>query len=153
MSIQPQDLSQLAQWLAAADIDYLELSSPDLHVRVHRHGASEVGPATSPDLATPMLDDADVLAVPAPSVGVLLDRIPGRAEPLCAFGKAVQLGSLVALLQVGSLLLPVRAPCDGLAGDWLVAPGSTVGYGTPLLELHKASLTTSAQAQGLQHAH
>lgn len=153
MSIQPQDLSQLAQWLAAADIDYLELSSPELHARIHRHGATEVGPATPPGLVASMLDEADVLIVRAPSVGVLLDRIPGRAEPLCTLGMAVQPGSLVALLQVGPLLLPVRATCDGSAGNWLVAPGSTVGYGTPLLEIHKESLKTSAQAQGLQDEH
>lgn len=137
MKLQAQDLSLLAQWLAAADIDYLELRSPDLHVRIHQDGKTELAPEPPAPQADFGAAQAKPLSVCAASVGVLLDRIPGRAEPLVALGQAVQSGSLLALLQVGPLLLPVRAPCNGLAGPWLAAPGSVVGYGTPLLELHR----------------
>ena len=135
--MQAQDISQLAQWLAATDIDYLELSSPEFHARIHRDGVTEVASGPAASEAEWVEDDVlDVLEVRAPSVGVLLDSIPGRAAPLCAAGEAVEAGRLLALLQVGSLLLPVRAPCAGRVGGWRVAPGSLVGYGTELLALH-----------------
>lgn len=136
--MQTQDISQLAQWLAATDIDYLELSSPGFHARIHRDGVTEVasGPAASEAEWVEEDDVLDVLEVRAPSVGVLLDSIPGRAAPLCVSGEAVEAGHLLALLQVGSLLLPVRAPCAGRVDAWRVASGSVVGYGTELLSLH-----------------
>lgn len=129
--MQTQDIRQLAQWLALTDIDFLELRSPGVEVRLHRDGAATLGAEPGDG----QVDAPDQAAVHAPSVGMLLDRLPGRPQPLCPPGAAVQTGRLLALLQVGPLLLPVRAPCDGWAGDWLVPPGSAVGYGTPLLNI------------------
>ncbi|APW40595.1 hypothetical protein RD110_09680 [Rhodoferax koreense] len=138
--MQTEDIRQLAEWLAATDIDFLELRGPDAEVRIHRDGAApdDTVRAPGPDAgnpANPVTSAAEPVTVLAPSLGVLRDRPPGRAAPLCAAGAAVQAGSLVALLQVGPLLLPVRAPAGGWAGEWRVPPGSTVGYGTPLLDI------------------
>lgn len=137
MNMQAHDLRLLAQWLTAADIDYLELRSPDLQIRIHHDGKSELMSESGLGQADLAGRKSDAHPVRASSVGVLLDRIPGRPEPLCVLGQAVQSGRLLALLQIGSLLLPVRAPCDGVAGPWLVSTGSVVGCGTTLLELYE----------------
>ena len=126
MGLQCQDIRQLAAWLAAADIDFLELQGPDVQVRIHREGATA---ATEEPLPQPSH------AVRAAGLGILLDHIPGRGTPLVSPGMDIHAGDLVALLQVGPLLLPVRATRDGQAGAWLAAPGSTVGWGTPLLSI------------------
>ena len=129
--MQTQDIRQLAAWLAETDIDFLELRGPDVHLEIHRDGASAAEAQPAPQaVAAP-----HHTTVRATSVGVLLDRIPGRPTPLCSPGSAVQAGSLLGLLQVGPLLLPVHAPCDGWPGEWLVPPGSTVGYGAPLVDI------------------
>jgi acetyl-CoA carboxylase biotin carboxyl carrier protein len=145
--MQTQDIRQLAEWLAATDIDVLELRGPGVQVTIHRDGAATAGTETAapPAEASPTANDQ--APVRSPSPGVLLDRIPGRAAPLCAPGAAVQTGSLLALLQIGPLLLPVPAPCDGWAGHWLVAPGSTVGYGTHLLNIDTGMDTEPAAAR------
>ena len=130
-----QDIRQLAAWLAATDIDLLELRGPGVEVTIHRDGAGTAGAETDAQRTEAAMPADFQTSVRSPSLGVLLDRIPGRSAPLCAPGAAVQAGSLLALLQVGPLLLPVSAPCDGWAGDWLVPPGSTVGYGTHLLNI------------------
>lgn len=139
--MQTQDIRQLAEWLAATDIDLLELRGPNLQIEIHRDGAGataeqQVAPAAA-QAATPAEAPAAV-SVRATSVGVWLDRIPGRSTPLCAPGSAVFTGALLGLLQVGPLLLPVRAPCNGWHGNWLATPGSTVGYGTPLMDISVA---------------
>lgn len=133
--MQTQDIRQLAEWLAATDIDLLELCGPNVQVEIHREGAAVEQPAAPAPMAA---TTPDHVSVRAGSLGVLLDRIPGRSTPLCAPGSTVQAGGLIALMQVGLLLLPVRAPCDGWTGDWHVPPGSTVGYGTPLVDISVA---------------
>lgn len=133
--MQTQDIRQLAEWLALTDIDFLELRGPDIEVRIHRDSAAKIDAEPGDERDNPPATAQDQAAVCAPSVGLLLDRLPGRPQPLCAPGAAVQSGSLLALLQVGALLLPVRAPCNGWTGDWLVPPGSTVGYGAHLLNI------------------
>lgn len=136
MKMQTQDIRQLVEWLAATDIDSLELRSPDVQLRIQRDGTVTAG-ADESDIApeaTPAA--ADAVTVRAPSLGLLLDRIPGRNTPLCPPGSAIQKGSLLALLQIGTLLLPVNAPCDGWAAEWQVEPGSRVGYGTALLDIY-----------------
>jgi len=137
--MQTQDIRQLAEWLAATDIDLLELRGPNLQVEIHRDGAGAAQRA-APEVAhaAPLAEAPSHISVRATSVGVLLDRIPGRSTPLWTPGSAVQADALVGLLKVGALLLPVRAPCNGGYGNWLVAPGSTVGYGTPLMDISVA---------------
>ncbi|MDR7379965.1 acetyl-CoA carboxylase biotin carboxyl carrier protein [Rhodoferax ferrireducens] len=133
--MQTQDISQLAAWLAETDIDFLELHGPDEQIEIHRDGSTNAAIAQPmPPEPIPAHRTAHT-PVRATSVGVLLDRIPGHATPLWLPGSAVQAGSLLGLLQVGPLLLPVHAPCDGWPGEWQVPPGSTVGYGTTLLDI------------------
>jgi acetyl-CoA carboxylase biotin carboxyl carrier protein len=140
--MQTQDIRQLAEWLAATDIDLLELRGPNVQVEIHRDGAGvNTAETVEQHAASPAEAPAQSpahISVRATSVGVLLDHIPGRSTPLLAPGSAVQTGALIGLLQVGLLLLPVRATCDGWPGDWQVQPGSTVGYGTPLVDISVA---------------
>jgi acetyl-CoA carboxylase biotin carboxyl carrier protein len=140
MTMQAQDIHQLATWLAATDIDFLELQGPGVDVKICRDDAS-TGTTAAPPVAAPAQDRHDVVRAPWP--GVLLDRIPGRPTALCAPGAAVQAGGLVAMLQIGPLLLPVHATCTGWAGALLVAPGSTVGYGTALMHIDTAPSSES----------
>jgi acetyl-CoA carboxylase biotin carboxyl carrier protein len=142
--MQTHDITQLAAWLAATDIDALELDGPGVHLRLEREGAVAAAPVTTAASMSASPAHSSQTTVRAPSVGVFLDRIPGRSAALAPPGTEVQAGHLLGLLQIGALLLPVRAAVAGWLGEWCVSAGTTVGYGTPLVDID-----TSAAAAGL----
>ena len=127
-------IQELARWLQASDIDTLELSSPQGHVRLQRGQPVQkvVAPAPVPS-ADPASTDA--VAVRAPGLGVFLHSHPQRNAPLVQAGQTVAVGQVIGLLQIGPLLLPVPAPCQGVVDTVALPHGDTVGYGTPLFTL------------------
>jgi acetyl-CoA carboxylase biotin carboxyl carrier protein len=56
-------------------------------------------------------------------------------DALVSEGAVVEKGAVIGLLQVGVLLIPVVAPCDGRVVGHLVAEGAIAGYGTRLVAL------------------
>lgn len=59
----------------------------------------------------------------------------GRLVPRVEAGAHVHHGDIVALLQVGRVYLPVRAPEDGTVTGLLAGAGDLVGYGDAIMEL------------------
>lgn len=131
-----EQIRQIATWLAATDIGQLELRGPGHTLSLRHDGAAvTVVDDAAPAGAAPR---PDTLTVAAPSVGVFLHRHPLREDMLAAPGTAVQAGQVVGLLQIGLLLLSVPAPADATVHELLVAHGTLVGYGTPLVVLRDA---------------
>ncbi len=131
-----EQLQQLAAWLAGTDIGLLELRMPDGVVRLGRNRAAphEIVQLDADDGgAAPV---APTATATASSVGVFLHGHPLNAAPLVRVGERVAAGQPTGLLQIGPLLLPVLAPKDGVVAAVFVAHGHSVGYGTPLVELH-----------------
>jgi acetyl-CoA carboxylase biotin carboxyl carrier protein len=129
----PDQLQQLAAWLAATDIGLLELRTPEGTLRLGRKGASS-GEIVQLDAADDGTAAAPAVAT-ASSVGQFLHRHPLHAAPLVRIGERVPAGQLLGLLQIGPLLLPVHAPLAGVVAAMRVAAGQAVGYGTALVEL------------------
>jgi hypothetical protein len=109
------DTTQLARWLAATDIDELELRSPTGHVRLRRGagaaGAEFLGGAESPAAAGTAVATAaarGTAAATASSVGIFLDRHPLRDAPFVQAGDAVT-GSAVGY---GTAVLAIASPGD-----------------------------------------
>ena len=132
-------IQQIAAWLATTDIGWLELRGPGETLVLRHDGAAVavVDDAAPPGAAPP----SDTLTVAAPSVGVFLHRHPLREDLLAAPGTAARAGQSLGLLQIGPLLLPVPAPADATVLELLVAHGTTVGYGTPLVALRDTAPT------------
>jgi acetyl-CoA carboxylase biotin carboxyl carrier protein len=127
---------QLSAWLAETDIELLELEGPQTSLRLRRAVPAYVAaPVAAPAAAAGEPTVAAATVVRADSVGVLLHRHPQRHAPLAAVGARVRAGQPVALLRIGTLLLPVPAPRDGVVARLLADDGAAVGYGEPLLEL------------------
>ncbi|MGG5823478.1 acetyl-CoA carboxylase biotin carboxyl carrier protein [Falsiroseomonas sp. HW251] len=122
-------VATLSRWLDATDIDGLELSGPEGALTLGRAGAARIADAAPRQAAAPV-------AIAAPSPGVFLDRHPLAAHPFAETGDEVAEGEPLACLQVGALLIPVRAPGAGIVAERLAEPGTLVGYGTPLFRLH-----------------
>ena len=129
----PEQLQQLATWLAATDIGLLELRTPEGTLRLGRNGAS-VGEIVQLDAGDDGTAAAPAVAA-ASSVGLFLHSHPLHAAPLVRIGERVPAGQLLGLLQIGPLLLPVHAPRDGVVAAMRVVAGQAVGYGTALVEL------------------
>jgi acetyl-CoA carboxylase biotin carboxyl carrier protein len=127
-------VQQLSSWLAATDIDWLELRGPGVRVRLRREGTHvEALPADAAPAQAAARTEA--VTVRAPSVGIFLHAHPLHEQPLAAPGLAVHAGQVLGLLRVGALLLPVTAPHRGVVTGHAAADGVAVGYGAPLVHL------------------
>lgn len=137
-----EQIGQIAAWLAATDIELLELRGPGQTLRM-RHRGSSIDIVESDDAApfdaASAPDASQPVTVAASSVGVFLHRHPLREEALAPPGTPVQPGQALGLLQIGPLLLPVLAPAAGIVLELLAADGAVVGYATPLVALHDAA--------------
>jgi acetyl-CoA carboxylase biotin carboxyl carrier protein len=134
----PENLSaRLSAWLAATDIDALELSGPGVHLRLRREAGQvrALGPAEPLGAAAAATAPLPTRTVTAPAVGIFQHAHPMHVAPLASPGSAVKAGQALGLLRIGLLLIPVPAPCDGIVIDHVCADGAVVGYGTPLVHL------------------
>lgn len=132
-------VDQLSAWLRDANLALLELRGPSATLRLVNDGASVrvvEGEESSPV-------DAPSMTVRAPSLGIFLDRHPLHERAIALVAADVRAGDPLGFLQIGPLLLAVPAPRAGTLIDVLVAPGTTVGYGTPLFMLQPIEGETS----------
>jgi len=137
---------QLEACLRGTDIALLEVQAPGVCLRLQRVPDPHVMDKAARTLPVPLnetSDTASVLTAPAAraicqvragSVGRLRLVHPLRSQALVQPGQAVRMGQVLALLQIGAVLLPVTAPCAGRVGQWLAQDGALVGYGDPLLD-------------------
>jgi acetyl-CoA carboxylase biotin carboxyl carrier protein len=129
MTLDAALVATLSRWLDATDIDRLELSGPEGALTLART------PGPAPQAAAPG-DAARSGDVVSTSLGVFLERHPLAVRPFVEIGDAVAQGDMLGCLRVGALLTPVPAPAAGIVTHRLQAPGTLVGYGTPLFRLH-----------------
>jgi acetyl-CoA carboxylase biotin carboxyl carrier protein len=141
-------IEQLSAWLAQAGIDRLELNGPDGRLCLGRAEQNDNGPDdadTAIETTEAAIDGEHGFDVRAPGAGILLHRHPMRDTPLAPCGVRIRAGQTVALLQIGALLLPVDALCDGTVASLLADHGALVGFGTEIIEL---SATQSENQNG-----
>jgi acetyl-CoA carboxylase biotin carboxyl carrier protein len=133
-----QDWHQIAGWLAAADVDCIEITSGAAALRMVRGSAGyqlqDLGLDAAQGAGSAPLRAA-ALAIKAQVPGLFLTRHPSGHPQFASQGERVREGELVALLQTGLLLTPVLAPVTGMLGPLLLAPGALAGYGTGLIEI------------------
>lgn len=121
-------VADIAAWLAATDIDCLELTGPAGHLRLRRGGEPEV---TADRTDEPLAEDESV-AMPSPGFGIFLHAHPLHETPLVRAGDGVAAGQVLGFLKIGALLIPVPAPHDGVVSDIVAQDGTLVGFGDPL---------------------
>ena len=119
--------TEIAAWLAATDIDLLELNGPEGHLRLRREGGSV--------RAETLTAIPQCLTVTADHPGEFLHSHPLRNAALIEAGENVRAGHILGLLRIGPLLLPVRAPQAGVVIGMWTAHQTSVGYGVNLVEL------------------
>lgn len=126
-----EEVRQIAAWLEASGLDTLELTTPEMRLRLKLGGGVA---ATLPAGDASPTPAAAPPCVEARGTGVFLPAHPWRDAPLVQPGQRVRAGDIVGLLRIGPLLQPVTATEDGIIGHCLAAPGALVGFGTALME-------------------
>ncbi|WP_122765559.1 biotin/lipoyl-containing protein [Pseudomonas sivasensis] len=124
-----EEIRQLALWLKEHHLVGAEVSRPGVHLTLKR-GAPAVSVVTP--VAAAAVDDKVLRTT---GLGRLLLTHPQQNQPFVAVGDQLSAGQLVAVLQVGELLLPQRSPKAAKVVDIRVPCGTTVGYGEAFLGL------------------
>ncbi|PLR64923.1 hypothetical protein QCBJ_02340 [Pseudomonas sp. QC2] len=120
------DIRQLALWLKEHHLAGAEMSRPGVHLTLKR-GVPAV------TVAAPAAVTVEDNVLRTTGLGRLLLTHPELSEPFVAVGDQLSAGQLVALLQVGELLLPLRSPQAARVVDVRVPCGTHVGYGEAFL--------------------
>ena len=138
--VDPDAIRQLASLLAETGLSEIEIADKDNRIRVARApapGIVHVPQAAAP--AAPAMpgaaQDAGVPkgAVTSPMVGVAyLAPEPGAANYV-AVGQAVAAGQTLLLIEAMKTFNQIKAPSAGTVTRILVASGSPVEYGEPLM--------------------
>jgi acetyl-CoA carboxylase biotin carboxyl carrier protein len=144
-------IDQLAKILAKHQLSEIEIDQGELHVRLARERgvaeqqaaampapapaavasptAGEVAPAASMEVAA-----ADPPgAVKSPMVGTAYLRASPEAKPFVEIGSAVKAGDKLLLVEAMKTFNDIVAPRPGKIVDILVADGTPVEYGQPLM--------------------
>jgi acetyl-CoA carboxylase biotin carboxyl carrier protein len=122
-------VADIAAWLAATDIDCLELTGPAGHLQLRRGGEPEITAGGTGD--EPIVED-ETVAMPSPGFGIFLRAHPLYETPLVRAGDSVAAGKVLGVLKIGPLLVPVSAPREGVISDIVALDGTLVGFGDPL---------------------
>jgi acetyl-CoA carboxylase biotin carboxyl carrier protein len=129
-------VAAIAAWLAATDIDYLELAGPAGHLRLRRGGEPDTTAVGAGD--GPIVEETTV-AMPSPGFGIFLHAHPLHDTPLVRVGDSVAVGQLLAFLKIGPLLVPVPAQHEGVITAIVAQHGALVGFGDPLFRFSPQS--------------
>ena len=127
----PAQITLLSRWLEGTDIVLLELTGAQGSIRLRRDPADTHAVHAEEAISAPT-------TILAPSVGIFRRAHPCRIAPLVEPGARVAEGDAVGLLQIGALLLHVRAPHAGTVLAMLAEDGAVLGYGAPLVHLARA---------------
>ena len=124
------EIRQLALWLKEHHLAGAEMTLPGVHLTLKRGGVAAAN-VTAPVAAAVVEDQA----LRTTGLGRLLLTHPQHSEAFVAVGDQLDAGQLVAVLQVGDLLLPQRSPSAARVVDVRVPCGTLVGYGEAFLGL------------------
>lgn len=125
-----EEIRQVALWLKEHHLVGAEVTRPGVHLTLKR-GAPAVSAVAAPVAAAVVADQV----LRTTGLGRLLLTHPQLTEPFVAPGDLLSAGQLVAVLQVGDLLLPQRIQQAARVVDVRVPCGTTVGYGEAFLGL------------------
>jgi acetyl-CoA carboxylase biotin carboxyl carrier protein len=150
MPFDPAAVRALATILADTGLTEIEIEGKEGRIRVVRAPPTVITAASVPmPVAAPLAVDAPASAPPAvaeddarhpgavlsPMVGIVyLSPEPG-ATPFIVPGQAVVAGQTLLLIEAMKTFNQIKAPKAGTVARILIAPGTPVEYGEPLLIL------------------
>lgn len=116
---------------SAASEVRVETDEMKLHLRFTQSGGDSI-PALTGDIPA-LTGDSETIAAPMPGM-VYFSPAPD-APPFVTVGARVAAGDTVLLIEAMKSMLPVRASCDSIVEELLVADESLVDISQPLIRL------------------
>lgn len=135
-------IRKLAELLEETGLTEIEYGSGDLRVRVAKTAAPAFHsvPPTAPIPARSVAagGEADQVAdhpglVTSPMVGVAYTAAEPEAPPFIKVGDTVAVGDTILLIEAMKVFNPIKSPHAGRVSQILVANGTPVEYGEPLM--------------------
>ncbi len=143
LSVDEDLIRQLAGLLDETGLGEIELEDGDRKVRVAKPSTTaSAAPVAAAPVAAPAAtivaegtDDAAAHpgAVPSPMVGVCYMAPDPESPPFCAEGDQVKAGDTLLLIEAMKVFNPITAPRAGTVKKILVADGTPVEFGEPLV--------------------
>lgn len=141
-SFDPEAVRKLANILVETGLTEIEVETKDGSIRVVRAPAAVAAPvpvmaaiAAPVAAAPPMAELPSENVVASPMVGIAyLSADPGSA-PFVVAGQSVVTGQTLLLIEAMKTFNQIKAPRAGTVTRILIAAGSPVEYGEPLLIL------------------
>lgn len=138
LSIDPDLIRQLAELLKETDLGEIEYSEGDRRVRVARpttHAApiAIAAPAAAAPIAVGGAEAVPEGALISPMVGTVYLSPEPKAAVFVKVGDRVNQGQTVLIIEAMKVMNAIRAPRAGTVTRILVANGSPVEYGEPLM--------------------
>ncbi|WP_455816226.1 acetyl-CoA carboxylase biotin carboxyl carrier protein [Pseudomonas cerasi] len=129
-----RELQSLVNQMQRSRLTSLQINSPGYAIRmVCQPGRQLPAPAPEPAIAAEV--PVAPVAVTAPMPGRLWLQDPLNGKNVGPVSGPVEAGCLLALVQVGPLYLPVRAPQAGILSSIDATQGQAVEYAQPLMQL------------------
>lgn len=137
------DLAQIKAFIdamASSDLAELEASKDGWTLRLVRNGlpSHSVSPVAAPD-RSPSRPNASIEApaaapeICAPLSGIVYLRPGPDQPPYVEVGQAIKAGMAVCVIEAMKTFIEIRAERDGIVEAILVAPGTLVDAGQPLM--------------------
>ncbi|SFJ28833.1 acetyl-CoA carboxylase biotin carboxyl carrier protein [Bradyrhizobium sp. cf659] len=134
MPIKLTDIERLAQILERSGVDTIEIEEPGQSLKLVVDTGVRMAAAATLAAAAASATDHSVIAK-ADVAGHFLAAHPWRDKPFVAPGQPIEAGALVGLVKIGLLYAPIVAPAAGTIDAVIAEPGTTVGYGTPVVRI------------------
>ena len=132
-------LKQIIDWMAASPVRELELSERNRYVHLVKAKPGEApqvvaAPIAAESPASPQRSAAATL-VTAPMYGVVHLAPSASAAPFVEVGQAIRAGQSLCVIEAMKVFNTIEAERDGTVAEVLVASGTEVAAGQPLLRL------------------
>ncbi|MFB6463878.1 acetyl-CoA carboxylase biotin carboxyl carrier protein [Bradyrhizobium tunisiense] len=137
------DLAQIKAFIdamASSDLAELEASKDGWTLRLVRNGvrSQSVAPVVAPDRSrshptAPIETHPTAPEICAPLSGIVYLRPGPDQPPYVEVGQAITAGMAICVIEAMKTFIEVRAELDGVVEAILVAPGTLVEAGQPLM--------------------
>jgi acetyl-CoA carboxylase biotin carboxyl carrier protein len=148
--VDPEAVRQLARILTELDLSEIEVADKETRIRVARaaqivampaHAAAAAGPAPAASAGGAVTVSTEQAvpkgAVTSPMVGVAYLAPEPGAQSYVTVGQSVAAGQTLLLIEAMKTFNQIKAPSAGTVTRILVASGSPVEYGEPLMVIEQ----------------
>jgi biotin carboxyl carrier protein len=126
----PALIREITTWLEQAEVNSIHVETSDGRLLSISCTPSAQG----------MMAKSKLVPVKSPFAGHFLAAHPAREQEILAKpGRSLAKGDVVGLIQTGSLLLALRAPCAGHLVAVAADHGALIGYGEVVMEIGERS--------------